>query len=1269
MSLLRHSFHAVSKQLAYLLIIIATLLTILIGALYWLSDAIEQRQDEIAAWVSTSVGYPVEIGSAGLYLLDLIPKLEVKTIRVLKQDQGEGEELLTLEHLHLGLDLLTSIQKGELVFNDIRLTGLNVAIIRNEQGEFRLEGHRAQNQSSEVTIDLLAWAQLLNRFHLQTITVNYIDQQNPPLSGRYQLTNVVVTQQEEQWVIIGSALLPSGLAKSIQFDAQWKLDNDDISASPWQLQAKINSLVLDTVAEHFVWQDIAIRQGVLNANLSTSGVGYRIDSVTADVDLAKCELVSKQENFTNAPVLVERLIGQLDWQQQNQSWQLSGHNLQLSVNGDHWPQTNFSVSENPDGTWLVAGKYLRLSDLTAIALLSASSPEILRQQKPAGDIERFNLRYSRDEGVTDLAFDLQDGVLLPWENFPGVTGLTASLSWRDGLGYLNLNSHQITIYPEAWMESSVFFDSVSGVLRLQKNEQSWSFQSQELRVWNDDLTLQLDGDIEQTSDGKIFNNLKLTLEEVIVNRWQSYVPQQLLNKRFKDWANNAFLAGKIVDGEIELQGELGAFPYKKAPDKGSFNIVLNIEDVQLHYAPEWPDLIGVNGVISGTGNELIIKSQQGTIANFDFSDVSATVKLNPSSYKVLVEAELKGTTAQALQLLQTSPLQQQFGKATKDLVAAGNSNIYLDLTVPITNLDATQVSGAVDFINSQMYSTLLPEVMLSQVNGQLKFNNQGVSAENLKAHLFADPVNIDVKPEDNGTTVSVTGQVDSKQLEAIWSDRALDSITGKISYQLDLLIWEKELGNFYMDIVAQSDLRGFALDAPKPFGKTSEETREFRLESEYSANEPVYTFQYGELNAVVMADEPVWRGDLRFGSGSSVQLPEHGVKVRGKLTELSIDDWLEWYEQQTQDASGLSSSINDVSLVIDKLTGFNQKLTDLNISAQKGEQDWRAKIDSDQSNGSISWPVEFNDFAKVKIDLDKVDLLLPDGDEQHEKSPATLWPSVDITIGSLTVNQMPLGELHVLANRDESSWVVDLATLNSDVFIAFVPVGEWKQTAAGDQSHFQLDLTIHKVDAFLANFGYQEALDAEIAEYSLDLSWPEQPFAANYGILNGTANIDIGKGKIQEVEPGAAGRILGLISVTSIPRRLSLDFSDLFSKGFSFSSIKGNFNVADGKAITDDLIMKGTTATIEVTGTTDLENQQYDQQVKVRPNIASTLPVAGAVAGGPIGLGIGTAVMLVDKLAGKLFGKGIDKLISYDYQFTGPWHDPHLSALKLEEPQ
>jgi uncharacterized protein YhdP len=152
------------------------------------------------------------------------------------------------------------------------------------------------------------------------------------------------------------------------------------------------------------------------------------------------------------------------------------------------------------------------------------------------------------------------------------------------------------------------------------------------------------------------------------------------------------------------------------------------------------------------------------------------------------------------------------------------------------------------------------------------------------------------------------------------------------------------------------------------------------------------------------------------------------------------------------------------------------------------------------------------------------------------------------------------------------------------------------------------------------------------------------------------------------VQPGAAGRIFGLMSITAIPRRLTLDFSDLFSKGFNFSSISGEFVLADGIANTSNLVMAGDAARIEVKGPIDIVDKRYNQSVKVTPNVSSTLPVAGAVAGGPVGLGVGAAILLVDKIADNLFGKEIVNLVSYNYKLTGPWAEPELSTLRAGTP-
>ena len=99
--------------------------------------------------------------------------------------------------------------------------------------------------------------------------------------------------------------------------------------------------------------------------------------------------------------------------------------------------------------------------------------------------------------------------------------------------------------------------------------------------------------------------------------------------------------------------------------------------------------------------------------------------------------------------------------------------------------------------------------------------------------------------------------------------------------------------------------------------------------------------------------------------------------------------------------------------------------------------------------------------------------------------------------------------------------------------------------------------------------------------------------------------------------------MLGLISLAEIPRRLSLDFSDFFQKGFGFNTMSGEFVFADGRASTDLLLINGPAAEIRVSGSTDLRLQQYDQRIEVLPKAGGALPVIGAIAGGPVGAAVG----------------------------------------------
>ena len=132
--------------------------------------------------------------------------------------------------------------------------------------------------------------------------------------------------------------------------------------------------------------------------------------------------------------------------------------------------------------------------------------------------------------------------------------------------------------------------------------------------------------------------------------------------------------------------------------------------------------------------------------------------------------------------------------------------------------------------------------------------------------------------------------------------------------------------------------------------------------------------------------------------------------------------------------------------------------------------------------------------------------------------------------------------------------------------------------------------------------------------------------------------------------------MLGLLSVGALPRRLSLDFSDLTDKGFAFDSVKGDFEFKNGNAYTSNLVLKGPAAEIGVVGRTGLAARDYDQTAKVTGHFGGPLAAAGALAAGPA---IGAAVLLFSTL----FKEPLSGIARGYYRITGSWDQPKVERI------
>ena len=216
-------------------------------------------------------------------------------------------------------------------------------------------------------------------------------------------------------------------------------------------------------------------------------------------------------------------------------------------------------------------------------------------------------------------------------------------------------------------------------------------------------------------------------------------------------------------------------------------------------------------------------------------------------------------------------------------------------------------------------------------------------------------------------------------------------------------------------------------------------------------------------------------------------------------------------------------------------------------------------------------------------------------------------------------------------------------------------IGDWLKGSRGQQSSFTATIDSGDIGDSLSKFGYVGTIKGGKGSGQVSAVWSGSPVDIDMKSLDGSVSLNLSKGQLLEVDPGA-GRILGILSLQALPRRLTLDFSDLFGKGFSFDSIKGDFAVRQGNAYTDNLDMEGPAAQVKTVGRVGLASHDYDETVTVTPHLTSSLPVAVGIASG---VAVGVAILLLQKI----FEDQINEMTRVQYTITGPWAKPVVERL------
>lgn len=516
------------------------------------------------------------------------------------------------------------------------------------------------------------------------------------------------------------------------------------------------------------------------------------------------------------------------------------------------------------------------------------------------------------------------------------------------------------------------------------------------------------------------------------------------------------------------------------------------------------------------------------------------------------------------------------------------------------------------------------------------------------------------------------------------------------------------------EVVVTSNLQGMALSLPAPLNKSAEAVLAVRFENTLVREsmaagrklQDQLAFTAGNIvSAQYVRDisaEParVIRGSIAVGlePDESSPLPEAGVAANIKLDTFNVDAWEKVFSSTVgsspQAASVAASGAlrlaqsylpSQIAIRAKELLVGGRRLNNLVVGGTRDGPTWRANLDATELNGYLEFRQAGSasgSGGRIFARLSRLSLgqgTANDVENILDGQPASI-PALDIVVDDLELRGKKLGRIEVdavnrasTASAGEGSpreWrlnkfnvimpeAVLTATGNWVAINAQAPGAEprvQRPTAERRRTVMNFKLDILDSGLLLKRFGMADVVRRGRGKMEGRVAWAGSPLSLDYPSMSGQFNVNIESGQFLKADPGLA-KLLGVLSLQSLPRRLTLDFRDVFSEGFAFDFVRGDVNISQGMASTNNLQMKGVNAAVLMEGSADIARETQDLKVVVVPEInAGTASLIATVINPAIGLGT--------FLAQYFLRRPLMQAATQEFHIDGSWADPKITKVE-----
>lgn len=1228
---------------------------------------------DIEALASRLLGYPARITRIDTDWRWFKPRL--KLLGVSLQDEAAGSDLFAAEEIILAMNPFSSIVNRRIEIDELTVVRTDFSLRRDAAGSLSVQGFALPAAADGSSAAAGALPPFLTGRTLRMIdsTVRFED----AVSGidyRLEAVNLALRLGRQEHRIYLSVNLPETLGERFEAGAELRGDLRDPQALRGRIYLRAAGLDVPATLRKTSYRDS------VESGRADFALWVELDNDARREIQGNVQLRNFAGDFAGLPVLsgfrspFDRISADLRARISGAELELELENLLLAAGEDVSPPGGLALKIPVTGPGRFSSgeimiDNLRLRDVWPAAAHYPPLRDALGKagiRGVTGNLLEFYGGWRPGEGGRRIALSTRfEGLTISGTgNTPGVSALRGTARVLDDRAVVDFETVGSEFEYSRLFRNRLKLNRLHGPVFASYSGSGVTLAARDLFLQTPHIASRHWFDIVLAAGRAPYADIYSIYEDGDVKAAGQYYPVSVMSEKLVSWLDKGVVGGRLVAGDLELRGPLDRFPFRGG--EGVFRIDTDFDGMEVNYFNDWPHLKEARIHTKFRAATFAAAVHEGRVSGMDISGADVWITNFRKSWLV-ASIPLYGPLGGTADFLRNSGLREHLDPLIDRVEASGMQAGLVDLEIPLHQgaaarwgLTASIFDGSLTFAGTGL--------TFGNFNARVRADHESLHADPFAAGLNGHPVGVDIATYADGggntARIAIAGAVAPADLLPRSGFDAAAYIKGMamLNAAIDLPLTGAAERARHPSISLKLDAGAAMLDLPAPFAKEAGVPANLWAHARFTDQAVLCDIAYGGWleGGLRFRSGALERAHIRLHEEGGSALPETpGVLVTGRVEELNIDQWLGLRGA----GAAAVNPLQRLELKVSRLTYLQRTLDDALLQLTQQAQDWLAAVDSGVLSGSVAIPKQQGPsrpklvFELKHMDVDR--LFNRPRTPGKQLLPGEL-PSFRLRGERILLNGWSLRQVELETDVDAAAQTLYGALRIGDPDVGLSGTAEWSADKNGaHRTEISLVFDSKNVGRGLGKFGYAEVIRDGTGTAKFDLAWPAPPQGFDLKLMRGEAEISLKDGQVLEIEPGG-GRLFGLLSVQTIPRRLAFDFKDLFSEGFRFDKMKGRFEFSEGNAYTENYYIDGPVGRIDINGRVGMVQRDYDQKILFRPDLSSSLPIVGTLLGGT---GTGVALIMVDRIA-RLFGKQTDDLARLEYTLTGSWEDPVMKPVR-----